>query len=525
MKKIIVPALTVFTLFAVACGDDPDASGPPILRIAGGVSSDRNSADSSLTGAPESSGDKMMWMGQQHFTAVGDLPSLDTDAPSYVISASDVAKRDLNSLLKVFSIKDEFVAQDANMGGGYLAGDYNTGDLPTMYVSADATHYWSYQAPWSRSMTDVGCAIPPVAEGDTVPSVEPCSVPTPPENVPSAGQAEDLFHQMLKDLGLKPKDFITESYADDWNASVTGYLTIDGVRTSLSWSASYGADAELVWASGVLAEVTQAADYPRIGTAQGIERLNNDQQYGWGGPMARGGVVYDDMAVTSVDKAVASPGAPRALAQGIEPVSEEVVGVTVDTEPETLAGTVDIDPVNGEANVTAVAPPDGQEMPVVEIEIVAVEEELLSLYGADGSIYLVPGYAFLAAEESGWTPRYSVSALPDEFIEEASIDIDVPTTDVPNTDVTDVPVPETIVPETIDPSDPVVDAEIEITQEAADTLLAMSEDEAIKMAANNGWEVRVGQRDDDMYALTEDYRMDRVTLTIVADEVTKVDVG
>ena len=512
MKKIIVPALTVFTLFAVACGDDPDASGPPILRIAGGVSSDRNSADSSLTGAPESSGDKMMWMGQQHFTAVGDLPSLDTDAPSYVISASDVAKRDLNSLLKVFSIKDEFVAQDANMGGGFLAGEYNTGDSPTMYVSADAMHYWSYQAPWSRSMTDVGCAIPPVAEGDTVPSVESCSVPTPPENVPSAAQAEDLFDQMLKDLGLKAKDFITESYADEWNASVTGYLTIDGVRTSLSWSASYGADAELVWASGVLAEVTQAADYPRIGTAQGIERLNNDQQYGWGGPMARGGIAYDDMAVKS-------QGAPRALAQGIEPVSEEVVGVTVDAEPEIMPMTVTTEPETLEGTVDS--PPIAQEMPVIEIEIVAVEEELLSLYGEDGSIYLVPGYAFLAAEESGWTPRYSVSALPDEFIEEASTD----SVDVPTTDVTEAPVPETIVPETIDPSDPVVDAEIEITQEAADTLLGMTEDDATKMAANNGWGVRVGQRDDEMFALTKDYRLDRVTLTIVADEVTKVDVG
>ena len=77
----------------------------------------------------------------------------------------------------------------------------------------------------------------------------------------------------------------------------------------------------------------------------------------------------------------------------------------------------------------------------------------------------------------------------------------------------------------IDPSDPVVDVEIEITQEAADTLLGMTEDDAMKMAANNGWGVRVGQRDDEMFALTEDYRLDRVTLTIVADEVTKVDVG
>jgi len=494
MKKIIVPVLTVFTLFGVACGDDPDASGPPILRITGEASGSDRSADSSLAGAPESSGDKMMWMGQQHFTAVSDLPSLDSDAPSYVISASDIAKGDLNSLREVFSLKDEFVAQDANMGGGFLAGDYNTSVSPTMYVSADATHYWSYQAPWSRSMTEVGCA--PVAEGDTVTSVEPCSTPTPPENVPSAAQAEELFEQMLKDLGLKPKDFITESYADEWNANVTGYLTIDGVRTSLSWSASYGADAELVWASGVLAEVTQVADYPRIGTAEGIERLNNDQQYGWGGPMARGGIGLDDTAVQS-------QGAPRALAQGIEPVSEEFIGVTIGTEPETLEGTVD-------------SPPVAQEMPVIEIEIVAVEEELLSLYGEDGSIYLVPGYAFLAAEELGWTPRYMVSALPDEFIEEANTD----SVDLPTPDVTEAPGSETI-----DPSDPVVDAEIEITQEAADILLAMSEGDATKMAANNGWGVRVGQRDDEMFALTEDYRLDRVTLTIMADQVTKVDVG
>ena len=109
-----------------------------------------------------------------------------------------------------------------------------------------------------------------------------------------------------------------------------------------------------------------------------------------------------------------------------------------------------------------------------------------------------------------------VSALPDEFIEEANTD----SVDLPTPDVTEAPGSETI-----DPSDPVVDVEIEITQEAADTLLGMTEDDAMKMAANNGWGVRVGQRDDEMFALTKDYRLDRVTLTIVADEVTKVDVG
>jgi len=484
MKKIAIPTLTTLALLLASCGGNPEASSPPVLR----VSSSSNSVGAAL-GAPESSSsDRMMWMGRQHFTVSGDLPSLDSAAPSYVLPESDVTKSELNSLRDVFSIKDAFVAQDADMGNGYLAGDYNTGETPVMYVSADAMHYWSYQAPWSN-IPSLGCAMPSVEPGDTVSSVEPCATPTPPENVPSGEEAESMFKQMLKDLGLKSKDFIIEIFADEWSASATGYLKIDGVRSPLMWSASYGADSKLAFASGVLAKITPGADYPRIGTAQGIERLN-DQQYGWGGPMVRGGVAYNDMAVASSD----APSASTA--------SETNVGEPVSTEPAILEGTVD----------SAI---EDQEMPVTEIEIVAVEEELVSLYGADGSIYLVPGYSFLAAEESGYTPRYLVSALPDEFIEETNVE-SVSTTPA---DVSGVPAPAPI-----DPSNPVTD-EPNITQEAADTLLKMSERAATQMAVSNGWEVRVGQRDDEMFMLTKDWIATRVTLTIVDDAVTQVDVG
>jgi hypothetical protein len=486
MKKIAIPTLTTLALLLASCGGNPEASSPPVLRIA----SPSNPVDAAL-GAPESSSsDRMMWMGRQHFTVSGDLPSLDISARSYVLPESDVTKSELNSLRDVFSIKDGFVAQDANMGGGYIAGDYNTGDAPVMYVSADAMHYWSYQAPWSN-MSSFGCAMPSVEPGDSVSGVEPCAAPTPPENVPSGEEAESMFKQMLKDLGLKSGDFIIEIYADEWNASATGYLKIDGVRSPLMWSASYGADSKLAFASGVLAKITPGADYPRIGTAQGIERLN-DQQYGWGGPMMRGGVAYNDMAVAPSDAPSAST------------TSETNVGEPVSTEPEILEGTID----------SAI---EDQEMPVTEIEIVAVEEELVSLYGADGSIYLVPGYSFLAAKEAGYTPRYLVSALPDEFIEETSVDL-VPSYTYP------ADAPEASTPEPLDPRNPVTD-EPNITQEAADTLLKMSERAATKMAVSNGWEVRVGQRDDEMFMLTKDWIATRVTLTIVADAVTQVDVG
>ena len=484
MKKIAIPTLTTLALLLASCGGNPEASSPPVLRVA----SSGNSVGAAL-GAPESiSSDRMMWMGRQHFTVSGDLPSLDSAAPSYVISETDVTKRELNSLRDVFSIKDAFVAQDADMGNGYIAGDYNTGETPVMYVSADAMHYWSYQAPWSN-MPSLGCAMPSVEPGDSVSGVEPCAAPAPPENVPSGEEAESMFKQMLKDLGLKYKDFIIEIYADEWSASATGYLKIDGVRSPLMWSASYGADSKLAFASGVLAKITPGADYPRIGTAQGIERLN-DQQYGWGGSMVRGGVAYNDMAVASSD------------APSDSTASETNVGEPVSTEPTILEGTVD-------------STIEDQEIPITEIEIVAVEEELVSLYGADGSIYLVPGYSFLAAKEAGYTPRYLVSALPDEFIEETNVE-SVSTTPA---DVSGVPAPAPI-----DPSNPVTD-EPNITQEAADTLLKMSERAATQMAVSNGWEVRVGQRDDETFMLTKDWIATRVTLTIVADAVTQVDVG
>jgi len=159
-------------------------------------------------------------------------------------------------------------------------------------------------------------------------------------------------------------------------------------------------------------------------------------------------------------------------------------------------------------------------MPVIEIEIVSVEEELVSLYGSDGSIYLVPGYAFLAPRESSWTPRYVVTALPDRFINKTSAD----SVETPDTGVSDTPVPETMVSEPNDPDNSDVVPAV-ISQKDADTLLTKSESAAVKTATDKGWEVRIGQRDDESYALTADYRANRVTLTITADKVTKVAVG
>ena len=510
MKKILVPALTVFALFAVsACGDDPDASGPPILVLSaanGGGSSASAPAASDTAGADE----KMMWNYQQHFTAAVDLPALDSDAPSYTLTAGDASADSLNALKAAFGVTKDFVAQDANQGGGYLSGNYD-GTTSTLYVSSDAMHYWSYSPAWDQSsMSSSGCVMvdPPIASDApttdaAAPTIAPdggvCAEPVAPENVPTKAEAEALFATTATALGMNSNDFILDSYADEWGANVTGYLMIDGVRSSLVWSIGYGADAAVTWASGVLADVQTGASYPRIGTTAGLERLNSQQNGMLGGPMVRGGFTYD----TAMD---ATP-AP-------EPASSDVEAA-VTTEPASSdVPTSDVPTSDVVAETYPLA--DAPAPEIQEVSIVSVEEELVTLYGSDGSIYLVPGYAFIAAEdENGYAGRYTVSALPDEYMQVADAVNEVPMSIAP----------ETVAPTVAGSTGAGVDPTAAITQESADVLVGMSETDATKSAEGKGWVVRVGSRDGEDFPLTMDYRTDRVTLTVKADKVTAVIVG
>jgi hypothetical protein len=435
---------------------------------------------------------KMMWNYQQNFTAAADLPALDSNAPSYTLTAGDASTDSLNALKAAFGVTKDFVAQDATQGGGYLAGNYD-GTTATLYVGSDAMRYWSYSPAWDQSsISSRPCIMEDAVATSDIPTTdvakEICAEPVAPENVPTKAEAEELFAATMTALGVNNDDLILDSYSDEWGANVTGYLKIDGVRSPLSWSVGYGADASITWASGVFADVQDGASYPRIGTAAAIERLNSQQAGNWGGPMVRGGVAYD----TAVASDIAATPVP-------EPASSDVEAA-VTTEPATSDAAPTLD---------APAPE------VQEVSIVAVEEELVTLYGADGSIYLVPGYTFIAAEdEFGYVGRYTVSALPDEYMQVTDAVDAVP--------ATDVPVPDTAVEPAVDPA---VEPDMTVAQEVADSVVGMSEAEATKTAEAKGLTVRVGSRDGEDFALTMDYRTDRVTLTVIADKVTAATPG
>jgi len=65
----------------------------------------------------------------------------------------------------------------------------------------------------------------------------------------------------------------------------------------------------------------------------------------------------------------------------------------------------------------------------------------------------------------------------------------------------------------------------EITQARADLLLGYVEADAERCAAELGWRYRVGMRDGESFAVTEDYSLQRVTVSIEDGVVVAIVVG
>ena len=88
-----------------------------------------------------------------------------------------------------------------------------------------------------------------------------------------------------------------------------------------------------------------------------------------------------------------------------------------------------------------------------------------------------------------------------------------------------VPVKKAALKQGVCPPVAAADKDSGITQVRANTLIGMTEMAAEECAMNLGWTFRLGQRDDELFAGTFDYQIDRVTVTVMKGVVTQVVVG
>ena len=453
------------------------------------------------------------------FVLRGELPALDTDAAAYVFpQGTEPSNEQLNSLLGAFGMEGSFTRTTTDAGTDYEWTTWsvgpNDGSGSSITVSDDGLLSWWYSEGWQE--TTVGrpapCADTEVADstdsstGSSAgsPSTDTSSAstsdtsivapdescmewiePTPPENVPSASEAETQFRDLFARLGFGSDQMIVESYGDDWSAGAWAYVMVDGVRSSLTLSASFGENGRVTYASGYLGRADVLASYPRIGTTAGLDRLRDE---------------YGAMMAPAV-------GLPK-IEEGAAIESDPAVSEPVTTD-QVVSDTVAPDSVPGDSIPVETVPEETIAPETITVDIVGVEEEYILYWSVDGEVYLVPGYTFIAAEDEwGYRGRYTVPAIPSEYL-----------------DVVQPPVMAEPMPAEPEPALPGESDVIGIAPEDAERLVGMSEADAVTEAEAQGWDVRVVARDGEEFPITMDYSTARVNLTVENDVVTKVYVG
>jgi hypothetical protein len=508
-------------LALAACGgeaEDSAGNSLPIIHLAAGGSA------AGASGAAEDALSMPMRVANVRFVAAGELPALDTPATAWRYPAG--AQPDPAAVARIaeaFGVTGELVALAADQGGGWVVGPTD-GSAGAVYVSADPTLSWYYSAPWTdEGWAAVECetvdpavgeatsdtlvapvdtvVVPPdtpvgtAVDGSSVeravaPSPVPvCPEPEPPVGVPTAAAAEASARSLMTSIGLDPEAYTLETYADEWGAGVTAWGELDGIRSPMSVSVGYGAEGAVTYAGGTLAEPVAVGEYPRVGTAVGLERLNSDwmERY-WAaadGPMPLAAAAEADAGAPAGGADVAAP----------EPAPDAVPDTGPVVEPEEIV-----------------------------ITVVAVEADLWQVWDRDGATWLLPAYAFVDADGG----RSLIPAVPDEYLDIAPAEeVPLATEPVPDTAPAGSDVPATEPPATTpdttpDPTEPGV---VLPTDADAASIVGLDESEAQQLVEERGWVFRVVQRDGVDLAVTMDYREDRLNAQVADGVVIAATVG
>jgi hypothetical protein len=482
-RKFLV--LVPIAVALAACGAREETA-KPIVFSGAQTSRSASAANESLTG-PTSDSKMAIAPYSVEYTMSSDLPKFDGSAQSWKSDGAP-SKATMKEVVVALGIDAALTARSKDQGGGFIAGPTD-GSAPSVTFTDDAYHSWYYSTEWPAVSQSVGTsesAVAPDAQvsSESVPADEvtpstdriaPPDTVALPKNLPSKSKARSKALDLMSAAGIDVRESDVEVYADDWSVSVTAWPHVGDQRVPLAWNIGFGAEGAITWAGGNLIEFTKGPKFPRVGTEAGVKRLGDPKYSGWFGYGA-------------VARGVASDAA----------ASDSVVNV---------------------APADSVAP-----VQVQKVVLTGVTETLTPVIDKDDIVWLLPSYEYTAKD------GYVISALAitDAYIDQSQIDSgsDAPTTDGGGTSGSSsgssgsVPSGGAV----IEPVLPAPDS-LALSADESKKLIGLTEDEASKVAATNGWIIRVGARDGESFALTDDFVTNRVTLAIVGGKVTDVSVG
>ena len=374
---VAVLALTL----TLALGNGPSQ---PLITLGQNTASTSVDSRQSLAGAPATDQgnlqyemtDKMMVWQSYNYLPGADLSNEGSRGQIFQVTKTGDPIEILNKLAKQFGVS-----------GTAREDEYSTPEYPSYSIQGDNFYlsvYWSGTGSWSfgkwSNQPWVDCAYPgqeseersadaessesgaSAGTGEVAP-LPTCVEPTPtPELIPSKSVLQSEAFELFASTGYNGSLDDVTVYRDDWGAWAVASYLVGNEKVAIEWSAGWGQDGQLSWASGHSVEVTQVSgDFGVISAQAAVDRLN---QGGWWG------------------------GLPSEYYQ---------------TQSVGLMGDAAIYPSETEAEA-------------VDVTVESAELVLLTVYDAQGNAWLVPGYAMrhsLGWIESVIAVEDGVIALPD----------------------------------------------------------------------------------------------------------------
>lgn len=390
--------VAVVVLVAGACGNadggggsGDDGGGRPKLPL-GAVGSSRSatSAMSSSEAASDGSASMIAPRRTVEYRVADDAKSVPETATAYEVKARP-ADEVRAKVAKALDVDPDRI--EVGMGG----------------------YDWYYSGNVSPDSAVSSSAVSPACAPDEK-CIEPSFSPPPTvRGVPSAADAEDRVRKLLESLDVSTKDGRFETFGEDgYNRTVRFTPTVDGLAVAgLQTQIAFGADARIEYANGMLADVESIGEYPLVGLAEAVKRLETG--FGSGGVRTMGAPepaidVASDPAATSEGAAESSGNVSGGSSGSAGSGSvEEVPPTCVEGEPCTSPPS----PPKDEPTMTIEPqpmPPELLEPEIVEITGAEVSLQLVMAGCPGDPVYLVPTFDLLPG------PVASIIAVEDDAI-------------------------------------------------------------------------------------------------------------
>jgi hypothetical protein len=374
---------------AVAVAMVLTSSPTPLIQLSGmqGARNSESAAAQSDLGA-----DKMM-MPFVNFEYLAG-PNLSDETGSgqvYKLVRQSTPEEVLKNVAEVFGVEGSInkYPDFSETNPGYFFGQSNDpwgydGKNPVISLWWSGTASWNYSNPIAY----------PESKCEQTDSDGNCTAwtefqPTP-ELLPTKSEATAKALEVFNATGLNVTASEIRIDASEWGVSASASMSVDGQPTNVEWYLGWSSTGVLSYAGGHSVAAEAMGTFDTISALSAVERLAD---WRWSGSPS--GLFYQRFQ-------------PPMVAEPAPYVKSEDSG----SESESADSSVSIDPVPGE-----------QTQPeTVTLTVVESESALLSVWDANGEVWLVPGYILI--NDQGWFG--AVIALIEGVIElpkETEVDI------------------------------------------------------------------------------------------------------